>query len=458
MKPQTRVDVTKLETYISSIRGEWESRLGALVEVPTVSMDHRRDHDIERGAELAAQIIRALGGRADVVPTGGHPMVLGEIKTGATHKWVTIYNHMDVQPARMEDGWEHEPFVFRKQDGRYEGRGTTDDKGPALTALYAARFAADNGVPLNYRFIWEMEEEIGSPHFESFVRSRRDALKTDSILVSDTIWIARGRPAISYGLRGLQTATLSIETGTKDVHSGLTGGAARNPLTELAALVSECYDVKTGKIKIPHFYDEVVKATKAEVDSFLASGWSPTAFKAAHGLRRLRSADKRELVESIWARPTFEVHGLVGGYTGPGVKTSIAPRAEIKISMRLVPNQKPTKIYSLFRNYVQKINPDVQVTADAALSPYLGDFTGPHTEAAKRAMQFGFGKKAALTREGGSIGAVVTMRDNLKAPIVFMGLSLPEHGYHAPNENFDWEQASGGMKAFAHYFDELSRM
>jgi len=457
MKSETRVDVDKLQAYVDSVRPEFESKLGALVEIPTVRMDPHHEPDMLRGAELAAQYIQAFGGRANVVPTGGHPLVLGEFDMGAP-RWVTIYNHLDVQPARLEDGWEHEPFVFRKHDGVYEGRGTTDDKGPALTALFAARYSAEIGIPLNFRFLWELEEEVGSPHFDSMVRARKDTLKTDSVLVSDTIWIARGKPAISYGLRGLQSATLRLETGTKDVHSGLTGGAARNPLTELSALVSECYDLKTGKIRIPHFYDDVLKPTKMEIDNFLASGWSPTSFRAAHGLRRLRSADKRVLVESIWARPTFEVHGFVGGYTGPGVKTAIPPRAELKISMRLVPNQKPAKIYSLFRQFVQSKNPDVLVTADAALSPYLGEFSGPYAEAAKRAMQFGFGKKPAFTREGGSIGAVVTMKETLKAPIVFLGLSLPEHGYHAPNENYDWGQASGGMKAFVYYFEELSRL
>jgi acetylornithine deacetylase/succinyl-diaminopimelate desuccinylase-like protein len=447
-----------LQKYVDSSRAEFESKLGALVEIPTVSMDPHHENDMMRGAELAAQYVRDFGGRCDVVPTGGAPLVLGEIQTSGASRWVTIYNHLDVQPARTSDGWEHEPFVFRKVDGTYEGRGTTDDKGPALTALFAARYSAENGIPLNFRFLWEMEEEVGSPHFESMVRARRDTLKTDSVLVSDTIWIARGKPAISYALRGLQSATLRLETGTKDVHSGLTGGAARNPLTELAILVSECYDLKTGKVKIPHFYDDVVKLTKLEIDNFMASGWSPTAFKSAHGLRRLRSSDKRALIEAIWALPTFEVHGVLGGYLGPGVKTAIAPRAELKVSMRLVPNQKPSKIYSLFRQFVQSKNPDVLVTADAALSPYLGEFTGPYAEAARRAMQVGFGKKPAFTREGGSIGAVVTMRDHLKAPIVFLGLSLPEHGYHAPNENFDWGQASGGMKAFVHYFEELSRL
>jgi acetylornithine deacetylase/succinyl-diaminopimelate desuccinylase-like protein len=420
-------------------------------------MEPERDADLMRGGALAAQYIRAFGGRADVVPTGGHPLVLGEFKTGAA-RTVTIYNHLDVQPAHIDDGWEEEPFDFRNEDGRYEGRGTTDDKGPALTALFAARYAAENGVPLNFRFLWEMEEEIGSPHFESFVRSRKDTLKTDSVLISDTIWIARGKPAISYGLRGLQSATLRLETGTKDVHSVSTGGAARNPLTELAALVTECYDVHTGRIKIPHFYDDV----QSRARSRSTASWLPLESDGVQVGARSAAAAFRP-TSGIWSRASGRSRrsrctASSCGYTGPGVKTAIPPRAELKISMRLVPNQKPAKIYSLFRQFVQNKNPDVLVTADAALSPYLGEFTGPYAEAAKRAMQYGFGKKPALTREGGSIGAVVTMQQQLRAPIVFMGLSLPEHGYHAPNENFDWGQASGGMKAFVAYFDELSRL
>jgi acetylornithine deacetylase/succinyl-diaminopimelate desuccinylase-like protein len=457
MKASTRLDAGKLDRYVEESRADFEAKLAAFVEIPTISMDPDRKADMKRGAELAAQYIRDAGGRAEVLPTGGHPLVLGSLDLGAP-RTLTIYNHLDVQPAQVEDGWNQEPFVFRKEDGRYGGRGTTDDKGPALTALFAARWAASSGIPLNFRFLWEMEEEIGSPHFEAFVKPRRDALRTDSVLVSDTIWIARGKPAVSYGLRGLQSATLRLETGTKDVHSGLTGGAARNPLTELAALVSDLYDVRTGKVKIPGFYDDVVRPSKAEIDSFLASGWTLPAFKAAHGLKKLRSTDKRTLVESIWAKPTFELHGMVGGYTGPGVKTAIAPRAEIKISMRLVPNQKPARIYGLLRDFVRSKNPDVVVTHDAALAPYLGEFSGPFAEAAKAAMSFGFGRKPALTREGGSIGAVVTMRQHLRAPIVFLGLSLPEHGYHAPNENYDWGQAGGGMKAFASYFDQVSRL
>jgi len=457
MGTRSQVDTQKLQRYVDSRRDEFEEKLAQLVEIPTVSMDPGRAGDMRRGAQLAAQFIEHAGGRARVFDTAGHPVVVGDFDTGAP-RTLTLYNHLDVQPAALADGWEHEPFVFRKVGDRYEGRGSTDDKGPALTALLAARFAVDHGIRLNLRLLWELEEEIGSPHFEAFLAQHKSELRTHSVLVSDTIWIARGRPAVSYGLRGLQGATLRLETGAHDVHSGVTGGAARNPLTELAALVAECADPRTGRIKIPGFYADVRPLKKAEIDNFLASGFSVPGFKAAHGLTKLRSNDRRTLVANIWAQPTFEVHGFVGGYTGPGVKTAIAPRAELKVSMRLVPDQTPAKALRLLRDFVRRKNPDVQVVAESALAPYLGDFTGPYAEAARDAMLFGFGRKPAFVREGGSIGAVVSMRKLLKAPIMFLGLSLPEHGYHAPNENFDWEQASGGMKAFVNYFERVSAL
>jgi acetylornithine deacetylase/succinyl-diaminopimelate desuccinylase-like protein len=251
---------------------------------------------------------------------------------------------------------------------------------------------------------------------------------------------------------------LILETGTKDVHSGVTGGAARNPITELCQLISECYDVRKGQVRIPGFYDGVAKLSKTELDNFLASGFSVRQFKRAHELKKMREGDDADIASRLWARPTFEVHGIVGGYTGPGVKTAIPYRAEAKISMRLVPNQDADTIVKLVRQFIKERNPDVQVIPEAVLRPYLGPHTGPFAEAAREAMSTAFGKKPAFVREGGSIGAVVTMEKYLKAPIVFLGLSLPEHGYHAPNENFDWEQASGGMRMFARYFESLARL
>src|SRR5206468_8120999 len=197
-------DPTTLERYTLGARGRFEDSLGHMVEIPTVSMDPAHKTDIERGAQAAAELLRACGARAHVVPPTGNPVVVGEFKAGDSYPTITVYNHMDVQPAQ-EPEWKQEPFKFRKENGRYYGRGSTDDKGPGITALFAAKYAADNGVRLNIRFIWELEEEIGSPHFEEFIKKRLPSLSTDSILVSDTIWLSGDRPAIPYGLRGLRS-------------------------------------------------------------------------------------------------------------------------------------------------------------------------------------------------------------------------------------------------------------
>lgn len=452
-----RTPYERLDSYIKNSREEFESKLAELVEVPTISMDPERKADMRVGAELARQYLEAIGAKSEVVETPGNPVVFGRIETGANNPTVSIYNHMDVQPADPEE-WNKAPFTFFKDGDRYEGRGTTDDKGPALSAMMGARYAAENGVPLNINFIWEFEEEIGSPNFEHFIKNNTARIKSDSILVSDTIWISRTKPAIPYGLRGAMMFTMTLETGAKDVHSGLTGGAARNPIGELCKVISECYDADTGRVKIKGFYEDVRRATKKEINSFLDSGFTAQKFRAAHELKKLRFDDAERVVKAIMAEPTFEVHGMTGGYQGPGVKTIVPYRAQAKISCRLVPDQKPKEVFKLIRDFVRERNPDVKLDYISALGPYLGEFDGPYAEAATEAMEFAFGKRPAFTREGGSIGAVVTMEKYMKAPIVFLGLSLPEHGYHAKNENFDWRQASGGIKMFVRYFDKISRL
>ena len=446
-----------LDKYVRDCRDGFEARLAEIVEIPTISMDPEKTPDIRRGADLACEYLKSAGAEAEVIETPGNPVVLGKLRAKPDDPTVTIYNHIDVQPADASE-WHKAPFTFYKHDGIYEGRGTTDDKGPALTALEAARYWAENGAPLNINFIWELEEEIGSPNFEHFIKNSLSKLATDSVLVSDTIWISRSRPAVPYGLRGAMMLTMSLETGSKDVHSGLTGGPARNPIGELCKVVAECYDADTGRVRIKGFYDDVRAATKKELANFLDAGFTTQKFKAAHELKKLRFDEPGQVLKAIMAQPTFEVHGISGGYQGPGVKTIVPHAAEAKISCRLVPDQAPRKIFKLIRDFVKTKNPDVKVEFKAALEPYLGEFSGPYAEAASEAMKFGFGKKPAFTREGGSIGAVVTMKKYLKAPIVFLGLSLPEHGYHAKNEYFDWQQASGGIKMFVRYFDQVSRL
>ena len=451
------MDKKKLQNFAEGQRDPYESALKQFVEIPSVSADPARKAEIRRAAEVAAETILDFGGEASILATDGNPLVHGRFELGEGGKTVTIYNHLDVQPAsRVTEPWDTDPFVFTKKGDRYFGRGTTDDKGPALSALWGMKAAREAGVNLNVNVLWELEEEIGSPNFESGIKRHAKDLATDHVIVSDTIWVSRDRPAAPAGLRGLQGFTLSLQVGETDQHSGVTGGAARNPIGELMQLVSEMYDARTGKVKIKGFYDDVVPPSKQEIKDFKSSGFTVRQFMKDHLFRSIRTKDVVEVMKRIWAMPTMEVHGLIGGYTGPGIKTIIPPRAEVKISCRLVPKQDPKKILKLVQNFVKKRSPDVKLEMENSMYPYLAPTTGPLAEAVKDAMKFAFGREPVFVREGGSIGAVNSMEKVFKCPVMFLGLSLPEHGYHAPNENFDWRQASGGIVAFARYFENVS--
>jgi len=452
-----RFDRQALAREIESRRAEFVSVLSSLVNSPSVSMQPAHHADCRRTAEIGAKLVEERGGTARVIETDGSPVVVGELAGPAGSPVVTIYNHLDVQPAtKGEDGWTRDPFVFAEEKGRFYGRGATDDKGPAATALLGASLAREHGVPVTVRFLWELEEEIGSAHFEPFLEREKDRLATDVVVVSDTLWIAPGKPAIPYGLRGLATALLVLETADKDAHSGVTGGVARNPLAEICEVIAGCLDARTGTVKIEGFDRTWSPPSTEELQGFLASGFDVETFRRSQALRSMRATDAAEVMSRIWARPTMEVHGIRGGYQGDGVKTIVPPRAEAKVSFRLVPPQEPGPVIELLRAHVQRLNPDVQVIAEHGIRAYLGERQGPVGQAASDAFEFGFGARPAFIREGGSIGAVLLMDQYLKAPITFLGMSLPEHGYHGPDEYFDWGQAAGGMATFAHFLDRVA--
>jgi len=446
-----------LEEYARDKRSEFEQVLKRIVEIPTVSVEPDRKGEVQRGAEEAVSLLESFGAKAELHATKGHPIVYGRMDRGKDLPTVTVYNHLDVQPAEGPD-WKTEPFDFVNHGDRYFGRGTTDDKGPAITALFGARYAWENDVPVNIRFLWELEEEIGSPHFEETIKAKAADFATDSVVVSDTVWVSRTRPAQPAGLRGLQGFRFTLQTGETDQHSGTAGGAARNPVTEICQLISECVDGKTGRVKIPGFYTDVVAPSKKELEDLKQCGFTVRDFKKDHLFRSLRVEDPLDVMKRIWMMPTFEVHGIAGGYQGPGVKTIIPPKATAIVSCRLVPDMNPKKIVKLVTDFVKSKNKDVKVAAEHALPAYQGKTTGPYADAIRAAMKFAFGKEPVFVREGGSIGAVLSMEKVFKAPVFFLGLSLPEHGYHAPNENFDWPQARGGMAAFADYFRRVGEM
>ena len=464
--PPTQSSPSKsdLQDTIAKLRDEFADKLKALVDIPSVSMEPDRHADVRRCADLACAYLREAGAEAQVIPTQGLPLVLGRVIQDPSYPTVTIYNHLDVQPADPanpadKDGWRTEPFALETIGDRYHGRGATDDKGPALPALFAVRLAVAAKVKLNFQFLWECEEEIGSPSFATALSGLAKGpthLHTDSIVVSDTIWPSASQPAIPIGLRGLLAFVVRLQTGDKAVHSGTTGGAARNPIGELCAVIASCYDARTGNVLVPGFYDGVRKPTTRERQDLAKAGFARKAFQKAHGLRSLRFDDDARLREAIMTQPTFEVHGLTGGYAGPGVKTIVPHKAEAKLSCRLVPGQKPREVFQRIKRFIAAKCPDAEVVFDAALEPYLADANGPFLQAALAASEESFGKKAALTREGGSIGAVVTMASVLRKEVVLLGLSLPEDGYHAINESFSWRQAAGGMAMFYRYFNNLA--
>jgi acetylornithine deacetylase/succinyl-diaminopimelate desuccinylase-like protein len=449
-----------LFAFAKEHRQEFEELLRRFVETPTVSVDPNHLDDIKKGVELTVETIEKFGGKASVYRANkGNPVIHAVFGDNEKLPTVTVYNHIDVQPASKEtEPWESEPFVFTQKGDTYFGRGTTDDKGPALSALFGARAAIENDIPVNIRFLWEFEEEIGSPNFEKIISAAKPDLKTDSVVVSDTVWVSRNRPASSAGLRGLLGFILTLETGTVDTHSGETGGASRNPIAELMQLICDIYDPRTGKVKIKGFYDDVIPPSKKELNDWANSGFTVSAFKKAHHLKKMRSNNELEVMKRIWGMPTLEIHGVVGGYQGPGLKSIVPPRAEVKASCRLVPVQDPAKIKKLLTAAVKERNPDVNIHFETSAPAFRTVLEGPLPQALKRAVKFAFGRDAVFVRDGGTIGAMTSIEKVMKCPVLFLGLSLPEHGYHAPNENFDWQQASGGMVAFAKYFEEIANL
>jgi acetylornithine deacetylase/succinyl-diaminopimelate desuccinylase-like protein len=447
-------EIEDLQERVSEAEPWFRQHLRTLVEHRTVSPGKTDDLAIRAGAAAAQHIMQAAGAQAELVECGGTPSVLARFAHPDPKARIVIYNHLDVQPADASGWTQADPFVMGvrphpEREWLYDGRGTTDDKGPGLCAVLAASWAARSRLPIDVTILWETEEEIGSPHFHEVVQAKREQLACDAVIVSDTIWPSASQPAISIGLRGSLQAILRLRTAGKASHSGLVGGAARNPVRELAAIATAIDGAR-------FWHEGVVPAAPAEIEGFLRSGFDLEYFKAAHDLRLLETDVPLEVMLRIWARPTFEVHGLAGGYTGPGLKTIVPHEAELKISFRLVPDQDPRAIGRRLTEFVHALDPAVDVEITAHHEPYRGPSAGPVHEAIAAALTAVTGKVPVDVREGGSIGAVTILADTLGVPVHFLPLSLPEHGYHAPNERFDWKQAKVGITAFAKIFERLA--
>jgi acetylornithine deacetylase/succinyl-diaminopimelate desuccinylase-like protein len=396
-----------------------------------------------------------------LIETPGNPVVYGDWLGASGAPTILFYGHYDVQPVDPLELWESPPFEATIRDGEIYARGSADDKGQVFMHFKAveAHLKQNAKLPVNIKFIIEGEEEVGSAHLDDFVRSHKNDLRADVVVISDSGMFARGVPSICYGLRGLVYFQIDLRGSSTDLHSGSFGGALVNPAMALAQLLAQMKD-RGGRIKIPGFYDDVVPLKDEERQAWATLPFNEKKYKKDFGIPKLFGETGYTTLERTWARPTFEINGLLSGFTGDGAKTVLPAVAMAKVSMRLVPNQDPDKIASLFEAHVKDIAPktvELKITRMHGGKPWMASYDNPFIQAAGRAIEKGFGRKPVFTREGGSIPVVSTFQAELGLPSVLFGVGLPDENAHAPNEKLDVSNFHNGIIASAVLYDEIAR-
>jgi succinyl-diaminopimelate desuccinylase len=313
------------------------------------------------------------------------------------------------------------------------------------------------GLPVGVKFLLEGEEEIASKNLEGCIARHKELLQADSVLISDSLWVAPATPSLCYGLRGIVYAYITVPGPAVDLHSGVHGGVVPNPHVRLAHLLATIAG-PDGSVAIDGFYDQVRPLSDTEREQFARVPLDVEAYRERLGVEELLVEEKVAVLARRWAEPTFEVHGITGGYTGPGSKTIVPAFAEAKVSMRLVPDQEPEVLFAALVDHVSRHLPEAAVTLESAAPPFLADVTGPHYQAARRAMQAGFGAEPVLIREGGSIPAALLLTENLGVPAVLLPICAADDNPHSPNEKFEAGHFEGGIRTFIAYLHEVARM
>ncbi len=397
-----------------------------------------------------------------LLDTPGNPVVYGEWLGAAGAPTILFYGHYDVQPVDPLDLWTSPPFEATVRDGEIYARGSADDKGQIFMHFKAieAWLKQTGSLPVNIKVFLEGEEEVGSTHLDKFVADNRELLKADVVVISDSPMFDRGVPSICYGLRGLAYFQIDVRGTSSDLHSGSFGGAVANPAFVLGQILAQMKD-RGGRIKVPGFYDDVRELKEEERAEWKRLPFNETRYRKELGAPRLFGESGYSTLERVWARPTFEVNGLLSGFTGDGAKTVIPATAMAKVSMRLVPDQLPDKIAELFEAYLKKISPktvDVKLTRMHGGKPWMAAFDNPYVQAAGRAIEQGFGKSPVFNREGGSIPVVSTFQEVLGVPSVLFGVGLPDENAHAPNEKLDLGNFHNGVIASAFLYEEIGKL
>lgn len=450
-----------VKQYIEENKDRFLDELFTLLKIPSISADPAYKEDVRKCAQAVKDSLDKAGvDKAEIIETGGHPMVYAEKIVSEDLPTVLVYGHYDVQPPDPMDLWNSPPFEPVIKNEKIYARGACDDKGQLFMHVKAFEILNEKGdIPVNMKFMIEGEEEVGSENLEGFLRENKERLEADVILVSDTSMISNDTPSIETGLRGLAYMEVEVVGPNRDLHSGVYGGGVANPLNVLCDMIASLQD-EDGRITIPGFYDDVVELSDEERKKMAETPFNLDEYKKDLGVNAVKGEKGYSTIERTGIRPTLDVNGIWGGYIGEGAKTVLPSKANAKISMRLVPNQNSDDISEKFQKHFEGIAPDyvkVKVTPHHGGEPVVTPTDTPAYEAASSAMEKAFGKTPIPTRGGGSIPIIALFEEILGLKTVLMGFGLDSDAIHSPNEHFGIFNYLKGIETISYFHEEFAK-
>lgn len=450
-----------VKEYIQTNKDRFISELFDWLRIPSISADSRYKPDVRKAAEFLKEKLSTAGAdKVEICETKGHPIVFAEKIINTSLPTVLVYGHYDVQPADPLELWSSPPFEPVIKDDKIYARGACDDKGQVYMHVKAFEvMMKHNNLPCNVKFMIEGEEEVGSDNLATFVKENKERLKADIILISDTALISLDHPSITTGLRGLSYMEVEVTGPNRDLHSGVYGGAVANPINVLCDMIASLHDEK-GRVTIPGFYDKVAELTTKEREALNRAPFDLNEYKNDLGIDDIKGENGYTTLERTGIRPTLDVNGIWGGYTGEGAKTVLPSKAHAKISMRLVPNQVSAEITELFTKHFNAIAPKyvkVKVTAHHGGEPAVTSIESPAFMAASKAFQKVWGKTPIPTRDGGSIPIVALFKKELGLETVLMGFGLDSDAIHSPNEHYGVKNFMLGVETIVAFYEQYAQ-
>ncbi len=448
--------MTSIKNYITENQSRFLEELFDALRIPSVSADRAYQSHMMAMAQFYQQAMLKAGAvTAEIIATDGHPIVYGETEIDPHKKTILIYGHYDVQPADPLDLWTSPPFEPEIRDGKIYARGADDDKGQGYIHIKAVEtLKALGDLPCNVKFLYEGEEEVGSPNLPKFIDHYQEKLACDTVLISDTSMIANDIPSICTGLRGIGGVNITLTGPNRDLHSGHYGGAVANPLHELAAIIAKLHD-EDGRVTVPGFYDGIKELSKEERAMINARPFDLEDYKAELEIKDVFGEAGYTTIERMGIRPTLEVNGMWGGYTGEGGKTVLPSKAHAKFTFRLVPGQDYKNIKDRVIDYLKELTPStmvLDVTGRENTAPASAvSVDSKAYQAAEKAYEIVWGKTPIPTKEGGSIPVVSIFQEVLDTPVILAGFGLESDAIHSPDENFGVENFLKGIETIAHF-------